>query len=114
MKHFLLALVAVLAATVTVRAEELTADEIARAQKLFTTGCQNCHRRHNDVINPKAFDDRKWNQWVIKMTPLAKLSREDANLLTVYLSAVRNGKAELPKSEAAPAKDTKPASCGKK
>ncbi len=107
MKWLIPALLLLAATAIPTRAEELSAEEITRAQKLFLTGCQNCHRKHNDLINPKAFDDRTWNKWVTKMTPVAKLNREDANLLTVYLSAVRNGKAELPKADSAPARDTK-------
>ena len=104
MKSFVFTLACLFATIAVVRSADLTANEIAKAQRLFTDGCANCHGKHHDTINPKAFSDREWNRWVSRMTPIAKLDEEDAKLLTVYLTAVRTGKAELPKDPAAPKK----------
>jgi len=104
MKPFALALAGLLAAIIVVRGADLTAAEITKAQQLFITGCADCHRKHHDTLNPKAFSDRAWYQWISRMMPIAKLEDEDAKLLTVYLTAVRAGKAELPKEAAAPDK----------
>jgi hypothetical protein len=107
MKHILLSLVVLVMAAVVARAADLTPDQITKAQQLFTTGCLKCHPKHGGDINPKAFsNDAKWGRMLNDMLRTAKISGDDAQLLTDYLSAVRFGKVELPKTKA-------PAKCGK-
>ncbi len=107
MKQLLFSLVVVLVATVTVRAADLTADQITKGQNIFTTGCLKCHPRHGGTIAPKAYTDAKWGKWLDKMMPMSKLQGDDRALLTEYLAAVRLGKAELPKASATAGKGGK-------
>ena len=107
MKQLLFSLVVALVATVTVRAADLTADQITKGQQLFTTGCLKCHPRHGGNIAPKGYTDAKWGKWLDKMMPMSKLQGDDRALLTEYLAAVRLGKAELPKGNATAGKSGK-------
>jgi len=107
MKQLLFSLVVALAATVTVRAADLTADQIAKAQQLYTTGCLKCHPKHGGVIAPKAYTDAKWGKWLNDMMRTGKVTGDDAKLLTEYFAAVRLGKAEMPKSTAPAGKSKK-------
>jgi hypothetical protein len=97
MKYLLFSVVVVLAAA-TVRAE-LTPEQIAKGQQLYTTGCLSCHPKKGGTIEPRAYSDGKWGRSLDKMLRLSKLSSDDRKLLTEYLANVRLGKAPLPKGK---------------
>jgi mono/diheme cytochrome c family protein len=99
MKHLLLSLLIALAGGAAASAE-LTAEQVAKGQQLYTTGCLNCHPKKGGTIHPKAMTDAKWGRWLDKMMPMSKLQGDDRKLLTEYLAAVRLDKAELPKASA--------------
>ena len=98
MKQFLL-VTALLMTAVVARGANLSDEEIAKAKEFYVTGCLNCHGKTKGEIHPKEFTEQAWNKWMMEMRERTNLSNEDANMVIMYLTAVRDGKAELPKIE---------------
>lgn len=68
-------------------ADELTAKEIASAQKIYVAKCAKCHR----FYEPTNYAESDWRTWMEKMNKKSKLKEEQASLLTRYLDAYRAG-----------------------
>lgn len=78
-------------------AADLTAKELAAAQKLYVAKCAKCHR----FYEPNTYNETDWQRWMDRMNRKSKLKPPQAELLDRYLGAYRAGK--LPgKPEAKP------------
>ena len=56
------------------------------ARKLYLRKCARCHR----LYEPAAYDDRTWQEWMVKMRRKARLNPEQYALLSSYLDGLRH------------------------
>lgn len=69
-------------------ADEISAKEIASAQKIYVAKCAKCHR----FYEPMNYSESDWQTWMKKMSKKSKLKAEQASLLARYLEAYRAGR----------------------
>lgn len=65
----------------------LSAEEEAKARKLYVGKCAKCHK----LYDPMRYSDRDWEVWMNKMTRKAKLSPTQAGLLSNYIDQKYRG-----------------------
>jgi len=68
-------------------ADELTANEITAARKIYVAKCAKCHR----FYEPTNYAEADWHTWMEKMNRKSRLKEAQANLLNKYLAAYRAG-----------------------
>jgi hypothetical protein len=91
----------------------LTADQIKAAQTIVTDTCNLCHA-DKKPLTVKLLKEETPSKKTGHFRKKAELNDEQIKLMVQYLTAVRDGKAELPKSVGAtPSKTNKPKSHGK-
>jgi len=71
-----------------ISADELTAKEIASAQKIYVAKCAKCHR----FYEPMSYSAQDWQTWMEKMSKKSKLKADQARVLTRYLDGYRAGR----------------------
>ena len=79
-----------LAAAWSATAAGLSSEDASAARKLYQNKCGRCHKFYN-VDN---YPDPAWNMWLEKMTAKAKLTPDEAGLLSRYLQTLRPNHAE--------------------
>ena len=67
-------------------AEPLGPAEEAASRKLYLGKCARCHR----LYEPTAYDDRAWQEWMVKMRRKARLNPKQYALLSRYLDGLRH------------------------
>jgi hypothetical protein len=94
--------IALAAVSTAAGADDLTADQMAAARKVYVAKCAKCHR----FYEPKDYQESDWRTWMTKMEKKSKLKPDQAELLNRYLDAYRAG--NLPdKPQNAPAAKAK-------
>ena len=86
-----LTLVFVLAAGLA-RAEDLAANEISVARKVYVAKCAKCHR----FYEPANYSEPDWRRWMTSMSRKSKLKPDQEALLNKYLEAYRAGRVPSP------------------
>lgn len=56
-------------------------DEAAIAHKMYVAKCAKCHKFHD----PVRYSDEEWRMWMRKMIKKAKLTEEQAKMLSRYI-----------------------------
>ncbi len=74
---------------------DLTAEELAKAQKLYTAKCARCHR----LYDPRRYDDENWEKWMGKMRKKSHLGEDQYTLLRSYTEQLRHPLLENPKGK---------------
>ena len=64
----------------------LSADDITQGAKLHTAKCARCHK----LYDPEAYSDADWYLWMMKMSKKAKLTPDQAAVLSRYLEGFRS------------------------
>lgn len=72
---------------------ELSAVEIKSARKIYLGKCAKCHK----LYDPAEYEQKDWDEWMVKMNKKSKLKPEQAELLARYISAGKSGDVKLPK-----------------
>jgi mono/diheme cytochrome c family protein len=76
---------ALVASSISARADEPSSAELAKARKLYTTKCARCHK----LYAPEKYSDEEWQHWMSKMTKKAKLNPDQTELLSQYVNSLR-------------------------
>ena len=63
----------------------LSSQQANQALNLYTAKCVRCHKSYD----PTVYNDAKWSAWMSKMSKKARLTPEQDELLSRYLSAFR-------------------------
>lgn len=90
----------------------LTPERTKAAQAIVTETCNACHASKKP-LNARLFQKHAPAKMAGHFKKKAELTDEQVNLMVQYLSAVRDGKAELPKAAAAPEATGSSAKSGK-
>ena len=61
------------------------AGNVAAAQKIYTAKCARCHK----FYDPTAYDDTKWETWMVKMKKKSRLTDDQYATLSRYLQSLR-------------------------
>jgi len=66
----------------------ISAEQANDAHRLYVARCARCHK----FYNPRNYSDAEWQSWMTKMSKKARLTAEQAKLLSSYLGAYRTAK----------------------
>jgi len=84
----LLMLLALAGSAFAAGTNELSANDLAAARKLYVAKCAKCHA----FYDPKAYSKTEWPTWLEKMSQKSKLKTDQADLLKRYLDEYRAGR----------------------
>lgn len=85
MKQTLAIVIAGLAVAWNAGAAGLSSEDLSAGRKLYQTKCGRCHKFYNIDHYP----DPAWAMWLEKMVAKARLTPEEASLLSRYLQTLR-------------------------
>jgi cytochrome c5 len=72
----------------------LSAQQANQAVSLYTAKCVRCHKSYDPTI----YNDAQWRTWMTKMSKKARLTPEQDELLSRYLTAFRAANSQTNKT----------------
>lgn len=88
----------------------LSAGEVERAAKLYTTKCARCHK----LYDPAGYRDAEWRSWMTRMSKKARLTPDQTQFLSRYLEAFRTQKEGEPPPDSGPVSRAAPTGLGRR